>query len=74
MSLVSRRDQEVTIGDEVFTVERDEAIRTEHSHKYTIDQFRAMAADAGLTMRRTWTDAKEWFAVSHFVVERDTRD
>lgn len=69
MSLVSTRDQEVTIGDDVFAFERDEPIHTEHSHKYTVDLFGEMASAAGMTMRRVWTDPRDWFAVGHFVVE-----
>ena len=66
--LVSQCDQRVTIGDESFDFDKNESICTEYSHKYTVEGFAAMAADAGLTLRRTWTDDDRHFAVLHFAV------
>lgn len=66
--LVSRCDQRVTIGNESFDIDEDEAICTEYSHKYTIEGFATMAAYAGLTLRREWTDDERRFAVLHFAV------
>jgi dimethylhistidine N-methyltransferase len=68
MLLVSRRAQGVTIGDHAFEFAEGEAIITEYSHKYTIDGFAGMAAEAGLTLRKTWTDAQRRFAVLHFAL------
>jgi uncharacterized SAM-dependent methyltransferase len=68
MTLVSRRPQCVTIGSQRFEFGAGEAIITEYSHKYTIEGFAAMAAGAGLTLRRTWTDERQWFAVLHFAL------
>lgn len=68
MQLVSARPQHVTIGGHAFELAAGEAIVTEHSHKYTVDGFAGMAADAGLTLRRTWTDSRERFAVLHFAL------
>jgi len=67
ISLVSQARQRVTIDEESFEVADGEAICTEFSHKYTIDGFAALAAEAGLTLHRHWTDARQWFAVLHFV-------
>ena len=47
MRLVSGSFQEFKVGDTLFSVERDEAILTEYSHKYTPEGFAAMAAGAG---------------------------
>ena len=69
ISLVSRCDQEVDVRGEVFDFACGEAIHTEYSHKYTVDQFSEMASQVGLRMRKVWTDAKRWFAVGHFVVD-----
>ncbi len=66
--LVSRRDQSVTVGGESFKFRKGEAITTEYSHKYTIDSFAALAAEAGLTLRRDWTDDLNRFAVLHLAV------
>lgn len=68
ISLVSRRDQTVTIRDRSFRVRANEAIHTEYSHKYTIDGFAALAAEVGLELHRSWTDAREFFGVLHLAV------
>ncbi len=67
-SLVSRRAQAVVVGGEVIEFAKGEAISTEHSHKYTIVGFAAMAADAGLTLRRVWMDENGYFAVVHLAI------
>jgi len=68
MALVSRRPQSVTVGSQEFDFAVGEAITTEYSHKYTVDGFAALAADAALTLRRTWFDARKQFAVLHFAL------
>ncbi len=68
ISLVSRREQVVTIGDRRFEFTAGEPIWTEYSHKYTVDEFAAMAAPAGLTLRRQWTDKRRNFAVLHLAI------
>ena len=66
--LVSRSAQVVAIDGEVIELAKGEAIHTEYSHKYTVERFAAMAAGAGLVLRRQWTDKKGYFAVLHFAV------
>jgi uncharacterized SAM-dependent methyltransferase len=68
MYLVSRRAQAVTFGGETIEFDPGETICTEYSHKYTVDGFAAVAAAAGLTLRREWTDRNGQFAVLHFAV------
>jgi dimethylhistidine N-methyltransferase len=68
ISLVSQRDQTVTVGDETFEFADGEAIRTEYSHKYTIDGFAEMAAEVGLELHRHWTDDRKLFTVLHLAV------
>jgi len=68
ISLVSGRDQHVTIGDQLFLFEEEERIITEFSHKYTIHGFSTLAAEVGLTLRRSWTDNRQMFAVLHFAL------
>lgn len=58
-------DQTVCIGDDSFVFEQGERILTEYSHKYSVDQFLAMASKAGLVMDRLWTDRRDYFAVMH---------
>jgi dimethylhistidine N-methyltransferase len=68
MYLVSRCDQTVRVGERTFDIAAGDAIRTEYSHKYTIDGFDELAAAVGLTLRQQWTDEDDLFAVLHFVV------
>lgn len=69
MRLVSTRRQTVHVGNECFDFDRDEAICTEYSHKYTIDRFAALATPAGWRLRQFWTDPRRWFAVMYFTVD-----
>jgi dimethylhistidine N-methyltransferase len=68
ISLVSRRDQTVTIRGRSFRVRANEAIHTEYSHKYTIEGFAQMASEVGLELHRSWTDPLRFFGVLHLVV------
>jgi L-histidine N-alpha-methyltransferase len=63
--LVSDQDQEVSVGDTSFTINKDEAILTEYSHKYTLDGFAAMAGEAGFRVTRVWTDEEQLFSVQY---------
>ena len=63
MHLISLRAQSVRIGEHRFAFEPGESIHTENSYKYTIEGFRALAAQAGFTAQRTWTDRKGLFAL-----------
>jgi dimethylhistidine N-methyltransferase len=71
MYLVSRRAQIVTCGGETIEFEPGESICTEYSHKYTVDEFAAIALAAGLTLHREWTDKDRQVAVLHFAVSKD---
>lgn len=66
--LVSRRAQTVNLGGETIEFAAGESICTEYSHKYSIDEFAGLAAAAGLTLRRQWTDKNRYLAVLHFAV------
>ncbi len=63
IAIESLVEQEIAIGNHVFSLEAGELIRTEYSYKYTIGGFREMAREAGLLLRRYWTDDREYFAV-----------
>jgi dimethylhistidine N-methyltransferase len=64
--LVSRSAQCVEIGSEAFDFCAGDAIHTEYSHKYTIEEFERMANRAGLRLRHCWTDNRRYFAVVYF--------
>jgi dimethylhistidine N-methyltransferase len=65
MLLVSAARQRVTVAGETFAFAAGETILTELSHKYTFQGFSDMAEEAGMTLRRAWTDAGRRFAVAH---------
>ncbi len=69
IDLVSRQAQTVTIAGEIYTFDVGEAIRTEYSHKYTVEEFAKLATPAGLMLHHQWTDDARQFAVLHLVVE-----
>jgi len=63
MHLVSLERQQVRIGRHRFRFDAGESIHTENSYKYSIEEFRSLAADAGFTGRRVWTDPRGLFAL-----------
>lgn len=69
MSIVSRRDQLVSIGGRRFEFERNEHILTEYSHKYTVDGFARLASRFGFALHQCWTDSRGYFAIIHLVIE-----
>lgn len=67
--LVSLEAQSVRVSGEVFRFDRGEAIHTEYSYKYNVDEFQALASDVGFEPVQVWTDPKQWFSV-HYLVAR----
>lgn len=63
MTLVSTCAQVVTVGGHSFAFAEGESIRTEYSHKYTLESFAELAQRAGLRVERVWTDPQQWFSV-----------
>ncbi|HEY8521425.1 MAG TPA: L-histidine N(alpha)-methyltransferase [Gammaproteobacteria bacterium] len=66
MRLVSKRGQSARLAGVPLHFAWGEHIVTEHSHKYSVDEFRALAARAGFEPVRTWTDEDGLFSV-HFL-------
>ena len=65
MRLIALDTQTVNIGDEAFAFEEGEHIVTEHSHKFGVDQFAELAAQAGFDVRSVWTDDNQLFSVQY---------
>jgi L-histidine N-alpha-methyltransferase len=65
--LVSKQDQAFSLGNESFSIGKDEAILTEYSHKYTVEGFAAMGEAAGFRVERVWMDAGRLFSVQYLV-------
>lgn len=65
MHLVSRRPQTVRVGLRAIHFADGESIRSECSHKYSREQFSALAAAAGLRIRQIWSDPDGLFSVQY---------
>lgn len=62
----SLTEQRARIAGRDFTFARDEMIHTENSYKYSIAEFRTLAAQAGFRPVDAWTDRSELFSVHYF--------
>lgn len=71
MHLVSTREQQVHLGGQIIAFQQGEAIRTERSYKYDVDDFSAWVVRTGLRVERVWTDERRYFAVLYLVVSED---
>jgi dimethylhistidine N-methyltransferase len=65
--IVSRREQQVKVGRVNVPFRADEAIQVEYSCKYSLEDFAALAARAGLAVLRVWTDPQQMFSVQYLV-------
>ena len=69
MHLRSHRQQKVRINGDTFHFESGESIHTENSYKYTPDEFKALASEAGWQSEKLWQDVDKYFSV-HFLRSR----
>jgi L-histidine Nalpha-methyltransferase len=67
MHLVSLARQAVRIGRHRFAFERGETIHTENSCKYSVEEFRALAAEAGFRGAKLWQDRRGLFSLHGLV-------
>ncbi len=65
MHLKSLKDQRVNIGEHEFSFNKGQSILTEYSHKYTLDNFKALAIQAGFKLVKTWADKNKLFSVHY---------
>lgn len=63
MRLRSLADQRVRIGDAIIQIAAGEYIRTEMSHKYTLESFAELAQSSGFKVREVWCDSAQKFSV-----------
>ena len=64
MHLVSLARQSVRVARQHrFRFERGESIHTENSYKYSVEGFRALAARAGYSGKKLWSDRNGLFAL-----------
>lgn len=64
--LISTVAQQANIAGRRFEFAVDDEIHIENSHKYTLADFEAMAAQANLKLRKYWMDEKGWFVTAYF--------
>lgn len=63
MFLVSKQDHVATFAGEKIRFEAGERIHTENSHKYSREEFEAMANHAGFEGSECWQDENNWFSL-----------
>jgi dimethylhistidine N-methyltransferase len=68
MQLVSTARQTVHVGTARFDFSEGEAISTEYSYKYTVEEFQKLAAVAGFVPSRVWCDEQRLFSVHYLTV------
>jgi len=67
--LVSSQDQTVHIHDRTFRFRDGETIHSENSYKYDVEEFSALAAQAGFGAAKTWVDSDNLFSLHYLTVE-----
>ena len=68
MHLMSLREQTAHLGGVTIAFAEEETILTECSYKYSLDDFAATAAAAGLAVCKVWTDPEQKFSVQYLTV------
>ena len=63
MHLVSLARQAVNVGAYRFEFVDGETIHTENSYKYSVEEFGALALQAGFRAQQAWRDAQQRFAL-----------
>jgi dimethylhistidine N-methyltransferase len=67
MYLVSQQAQQVRIGERRFDFDEGERILTEYAHKYELQAFADMVAEAGFRVQQVWCDPRRYFSVQYLV-------
>lgn len=62
MHLISLENQEVRVGDRIYSMQKGETIHTENSYKYTSEEFSELASEF-FNLEKTWTDHRNYFNV-----------
>ncbi len=63
MHLRSLTAHKVRLDDQIVSFERGETIHTENSYKFTVEEFQAIARQAGWRAEMVWTDDRKLFSV-----------
>ncbi len=65
MRLISQRAQIVRVSGTAIPFRRGEYIVTEHSHKYSLEEFRELAARSGFDTSGVWLDEGQLFSLHY---------
>lgn len=65
MHLISLRNQVVHLDHASITFTIGESIWTESSYKFNLGEFDQLAATAGFSVKKVWTDERQWFSVQY---------
>jgi dimethylhistidine N-methyltransferase len=68
MHLVSLVEQTIQLNGTTFSLQEGEHIVTEHSYKYSVDEFAQLAGRSGWAVKGLWTDAANLFSVHYLAV------
>ena len=68
MHLVSLRDQEASVAGRRFAFAAGESIHTENSCKYSVEEFQALAREAGFEPAHCWVDRERLFSIHYLSV------
>ena len=68
MHLVSLVEQTIQLNGTTFSFQEGEHIVTEHSYKYSVDEFAKLAERSGWAVKRLWTDDASLFSVHYLAV------
>jgi dimethylhistidine N-methyltransferase len=68
MHLVSNQTQEIHINGDTFHFKEGESIHTENSYKYSVDEFKGLARQAGFGLVNVWTDESRLFSVHYYQI------
>jgi L-histidine N-alpha-methyltransferase len=63
MRLISQGEQHVSLGSKRFSFAKGEKIVTEYCHKFSLEDFHALAAEAGFRHVNSWMDPHHWFGI-----------
>ncbi len=68
MHLVSNQTHKIHINGDTFRFKEGESIHTENSYKYSVDEFRILAKQAGFDLVNVWMDPDELFSVHYYKI------
>jgi dimethylhistidine N-methyltransferase len=68
MHLTSKTEQTIELDGVEIGLKKGETIHTENSYKYGLDEFGALAGQAGFERKAVWTDDSDLFSVQFFEV------